>query len=106
MRCAQHGLPTPQPQAAVRGSDGRAYWVDLYWERERTVGEIDGKIKYRDREGNDPEQVRWDEKQREDRLREAGNEVIRMTPAQIEHAFDGVRERLRAAFARALPRAS
>ena len=106
VRCVEHGLPPPRLQAPVRGADGRTYWVDMYWERERTIGEVDGKIKYKERAGNDPDLVRWNEKRREDTLREAGNEVVRMTPAQIDHAFGGVRARLLAAFARTLRRAS
>jgi len=78
----------------------------MYWERERTIGEVDGKIKYKERSGNDPDLVRWKEKLREDTLREAGNEVVRMTPAQVQYAFAGVHARLLAAFARTLRRAS
>ena len=33
VRSVQHGLPAPEPQAPVLGSDDRTYWVDLYWKK-------------------------------------------------------------------------
>ena len=100
VRCAEHGLPAPQLQAALQGADGHTYWVDLYWLEARTIGEVDGRTKYQRRPGNDPERVLWDEKLREDTLREAGYQMVRMTAAQIEHNFGSVVARLHGAFAR------
>lgn len=106
VRSMQHDLPTPEPQVKLPGADGRLYEVDLYWKRERTIGEIDGKIKYVDGPGNDPDEVRWRERIRDSMLRETGHELVRMTPGQVEHEFPSVKARLLAAFARSWNRAS
>jgi hypothetical protein len=67
------GLPEPEPQVLV--SDGDGFWarVDFLFRSQRTVVEADGRLKY-----DDPRAL-WDEKRREDRLRELGFEVVRAT---------------------------
>ena len=54
---------------------------DFGWEEHRTVGEYDGKVKYGRllKPGQDPGDVVYDEKLREDMLRDLGHEVARWT---------------------------
>lgn len=40
------GLPAPECGFPLRGDDGRLYWVDMWWEHRRLIGEIDGAVKY------------------------------------------------------------
>ncbi len=75
----EHGLPPPEPQYDV--FDGAGVHVpraDFGWPALRTLGEFDGKIKYG--RGFDPkrspEQLLFDEKVREDRLRASGWQIV------------------------------
>lgn len=90
-----HGLPAPRLQVWVGDADGVIGRVDFLWDRWRTVGEFDGRSKYRS------VQDLWAEKRREDRLREAGFEVVRWAWADVVGEFGPVASRLRRAFARA-----
>jgi very-short-patch-repair endonuclease len=95
MRVGLHlqGLPTPQTQVPIR--IGRyLYRPDFWWEKERTIGEADGLLKY----AND--QALRDEKLREDRLRDMGFEVVRVTWQQMRDEPEVVAQRFRAAFER------
>lgn len=96
---AEQGLPTPELAQQII-VDGRVIAeVDFLWEDERTVGEFDGRVKYL--AGNDRgDDVLWQEKLREEQLRAAGYEVVRMTWAQITREPRKTAERLRTAFAR------
>jgi very-short-patch-repair endonuclease len=77
------------PQVAIPGS--RAV-VDFLLDEAPVVIEFDGRVKYgRDADEPDPfghrrsrEQVVWDEKRREDRLRELGYEVIRVIWSDLD----------------------
>jgi hypothetical protein len=71
------GLTMPQQQVVIRDNN-RAFigCVDMYWEvrKKKIVLEMDGQSKYK----NDPDgKVRFNEKVREDKLREQDYEVIR-----------------------------
>lgn len=97
------GLPKPDLQREFHTPGGRLIGrADFYFDEQRTIGEFDGKAKYLRpfRENDDPGEVVWREKKREDRLRELGNEVVRVItpdfsrPKAVEHRF-------RQAFARA-----
>ena len=79
----QVGLPPPKPQYEIVD---QATGVDpgplrLRLEEHRTVGEYDGKIKYGRllKPAQDPGDVVYDEKLREDMLRDLGHEVARWT---------------------------
>jgi hypothetical protein len=80
VRLHTDGLPAPDLQVDILGHDG---WViarvDFLWKQQRTVGEFDGKIKYREllKPGQLAEDVVYDEKLREDQLRDAGLQVVR-----------------------------
>ncbi|MFZ2530048.1 MAG: type IV toxin-antitoxin system AbiEi family antitoxin domain-containing protein [Rhodococcus sp. (in: high G+C Gram-positive bacteria)] len=97
------GLPIPQSQAAIYSSAGQ--WlarVDFLLPEHGVIGEFDGRIKYR-RDGVAnvaAEEVVFREKQREDRLRDAGWVVVRWVWADLENP-DVVVARVREAIARA-----
>jgi hypothetical protein len=45
---AEAGLPAPRPQARISDADGVIARVDLLFEEQRTILEVDGKLKYVD----------------------------------------------------------
>ncbi|MFC6358104.1 type IV toxin-antitoxin system AbiEi family antitoxin domain-containing protein [Luteococcus peritonei] len=79
--------------------------VDFWWE-EGVVGEFDGRLKYRAsaRPGVSPEEVLWQEKLREDRLRRLGLVVVRWTWDELLHQPEVVVARVRQALAEARTR--
>lgn len=93
-------LPQPRQQIAVRDARGYVGRVDFLWDEHRTIGEFDGRLKYE----NAPPAVLYAEKIREDRLREAGFEVVRFGWADVQGAAEELGRRIRAAFARAARR--
>jgi hypothetical protein len=97
------GLPRPEPQREIFGPNGRLIArVDFYWEEQKTVGEFDGKIKYGRllKPGKRIEDVIFEEKVREDAVRDLGLQVVRWLWTDLYRA--GVlRERVLRAFARA-----
>jgi hypothetical protein len=95
VRFHEDGLPAPELQVTIADADGPFAVVDHYWDEYRTIGEADGALKY-----TTPEAL-FAEKRREDRLREAGFEVVRYTWAEVLHHPDVVSARIRRAFARA-----
>jgi hypothetical protein len=99
---AEMDLPTPELQVDMYDVDGHIGRVDLLFRAQRTIVEVDGLLKYRD--PNDPDAL-VREKIREDRLREIGWEVVRVTWAQLKGSREKLRKRILAAFARGLRRA-
>jgi hypothetical protein len=95
---ARAHLPTPILQYEVPELGAR---TDFFWEEFRTVGEFDGKVKYGRalRPGQDPGDVVFAEKRREDALRDLGYQVARWTWDELR-SFDAVAARIRRAFAR------
>ncbi|MGY1779002.1 hypothetical protein [Geodermatophilus sp. SYSU D01036] len=95
------GFPAPDLQVRLLRSDrsvvGRC---DFGWRARRTVGEFDGRVKYRADEGRDPGDVVFREKLREDEIRDSGWEVARWTWADLD-APSVVDRRVRRAFSRA-----
>jgi hypothetical protein len=76
----EEGLPAPELQHEILGPGGRVLArVDFCWEGKRTIGEYDGKIKYGRllRPGQRIEDVIFDEKVREDALRDLGWQIVR-----------------------------
>ena len=74
------GLPAPDLQRVIFDADGfKIARVDFVWDEHRTVGEFDGQGKYNELrpEGMSKGDVVDEEKQREDRIRDAGWEVAR-----------------------------
>jgi len=104
--CREQGLPAPAQQLTVRTEGGLFIArVDLVWEKHRTVGELDGRLKYVAEDDSPAERRRreralWEEKRREDGMRDLGLEVVR--GYWSDDADDGAAfaERARRAFAR------
>lgn len=90
-------LPAPELQAMIETPDGWSARVDFLFREQRVVVEFDGMLKY-----TAPQHLQA-EKRREDRLRELGYEVVRITWNDLEHP-ERVRARIMAAFARSQAR--
>ena len=92
---AEAGLPAPATQVEICDDTGRfVARVDFLWPEYRTVGEADGRTKYRQ-----PGDL-YKEKRREDRLRELGLEIVRWSWADIHDRSDETEQRIWQAFAR------
>lgn len=91
------GLPAPTLQYRVIGTR-----TDFAWEEFGTVGEFDGEVKYGRRylrPGQDPGDVVFVEKRREDALRDHGLQVARWVWVELD-PFDAPEARIRRAFTR------
>ena len=98
----QIGLPTPELQFEVFNPYG--YLVgrcDFYWRSRRTLGEFDGQVKYGRllKPGQDVGSVIMEEKEREDRLRDEGFQLVRWTWPDLSQP-EMLRERIMRALAR------
>ena len=81
------GLMPSTLQLEVRAAGGRLVgWVDFGWERQRVVGEFDGQVEYGRllRPGQSPGDVVFEEKRREDELRDEGWGVVRWTWGDLD----------------------
>ena len=81
------GLPLPELQLEVRRSDGVLVGrSDFGWRRRRVLGEFDGRVKYGRllRPGQDPGDAVFEEKRREDALRDEVWGVVRWVWAELE----------------------
>ena len=101
-RVALHvaGLPPPELQWTVLAADGRELGrADFAWCDLRTVGEFDGRVKYGRllRPGQEPGDVVFAEKVREDAIRAEGLHVARWTWPELER-FATVAARIRRGF--------
>ena len=102
VRCFELGLPAPDLQVPLFDDNGQfVARGDLGWQEQRTIGEFDGKIKYGRllKPGQTVDDVVFEEKRREDRIRDLGWQVVRWIWAEL-YRFGVVRERLDRAFAR------
>ncbi len=95
---ARAGLPAPTLQYEVPEIGAR---TDFCWKQFRTVGEFDGQSKYGRtlRPGQDPREVVFAEKRREDALRDLGLQVVRWYWDELS-PFDEPAARIRRAFDR------
>lgn len=91
---AERRLPPPQTQVLLSDSRGPIGRVDFYWPEFNTVDEADGLQKYA------TPQTLTAEKLRQERLEEAGYEVVRLTWHQVFKVPEPTAARFRAAFAR------
>ena len=103
-RVLMHRLRMPKPDLQVRvlRRDGSAIGrCDFGWEDRRTVGEFDGRVKYGRllRPGQEPGDVVFEEKRREDELRDHRWQVARWTWDDLDHPR-AVEQRIRRSFAR------
>jgi hypothetical protein len=96
---ARARVPKPLLQWEVPGRQ-RVGRCDFGWPELRTVGEFDGRVKYGRllRPGQDPGDVVFAEKRREDAIRDAGFRVVRWVWDDLDD-FEEVVERLHTAFA-------
>lgn len=90
---ARIGLPIPLLQHHVRDESGTLLGTtDFYIEEFDTVAEFDGKLKYGRAlyeasgriEDVDLGEVVWNEKRREDAIRDQGNEMVRMVWSELD----------------------
>ncbi len=98
---ARAGLPIPVLQWVVRTAAGLFVGeVDFGWPGLRTVGEFDGRVKYgRDlRPGQDPAEVLYAEKLREEALRGEDLGMVRWGWTDLGARFTPVAHRLRDRF--------
>ncbi|GAB7004495.1 hypothetical protein JCM18899A_19680 [Nocardioides sp. AN3] len=76
------GLPMPMSQHEIRRADGSiAGTTDWWWAEQQVMGEFDGRVKYGRllKPGQDPGDVVFEEKRREDELREiTGARMLRL----------------------------
>jgi hypothetical protein len=103
VRLMEEGLPAPELQREMFGPDGRLIArVDFCWEEQKTIGEFDGKIKYGRllKPWQRIEDVIFDEKLREDALRDLGWQIVRWLWRDL-YRRGVLRERVQRAFARA-----
>lgn len=101
-RLVLHALDVgnPIPQVDIRDDSGHLVArVDFLYREQRTIVEFDELVKYG---GADGRQALVAEKRREDRLRDPGYQVVRVTWAELDRPML-LRHRLLAAFARAKP---
>jgi hypothetical protein len=102
VRMHQDGLPAPEPQQDIFDEHGTfVARVDFLWKEHRTIGEFDGKIKYGRllKPGQSIEDVLFEEKRREDALRDLGWQIVRWLWADL-YRPGVIRDRVLRAFSR------
>lgn len=95
----REGLPAPTPQFPIRTANGAAFArSDFGWAEFRTVGEFDGAQKYGRllRPGESSGDRIYQEKLREDRIRDTGYQVVRWTWDELQRPSVVVERLLRA----------
>lgn len=100
---AEQGLPAPDLARPVHAGGRLLGIVDFLWPALGTAAEFDGRLKY-GADNYHGEDRLWREKLREDALREAGLEVVRITWDEVTQRPWQVAARVRAAFSRAASR--
>jgi hypothetical protein len=92
----EHGLPPPELQVRLSGTNGGVIArVDFFWSEYRVAGESDGLLKYTDG------RAAIAELRRDRLLREAGFDVVHFTWQELFGQPERVIDRIRRAFARA-----
>ncbi|UOY00327.1 type IV toxin-antitoxin system AbiEi family antitoxin domain-containing protein [Blastococcus sp. PRF04-17] len=80
----QAGLPRPELQVELHGPRGFVGRVDAWYEDAGVAIEFDGLVKYTDpRDGGAPSEVAWQEKRREDLIRDLDVRVVRVVHADL-----------------------
>jgi len=106
LRILGSGLPVPELQVDLHGPRGFVGRVDAWWQDAAVAVEFDGLVKYTDPFGNrSPAQVLWEEKRREDDLRDLGVRLLRIVHADLGDAWPGKAERLSSLLATRSPTA-
>lgn len=102
VRLHQDGLPAPDLQQDIFDGHGKfVARVDFLWREQHTIGEFDGKIKYGRllKPGQSIEELLFEEKRREDALRDLGWQIVRWLWADL-YRPGVIRDRVLRAFAR------
>lgn len=100
MSIVEAGLPCPELQVELHGPQGFVARLDGWYEDAGVALEFDGRVKSDDpRDGRTPAQVAWEEKRREDRIRDLDVPVVRIVQADLPRLHGPV-ERLRYLLAR------
>jgi predicted transcriptional regulator of viral defense system len=100
LRILASGLPAPELQVEIRDARGFVARVDAWYEEAAVAVEFDGLVKYEaPRDGRSPARVLWEEKRREDRLRDLDIRVQRVVRADLGPAWKRVGARLGALLA-------
>ena len=95
LRILGSGLPSPELQVEVRDARGLVGRVDAWYEEAAVAVEFDRLVKYEDRrEGRSAARVLWEEKRREDRLRDLDIRVVRVVRADLGPGWARVGVRL------------
>ena len=91
----EYNVPLPEPQYEIEVA-GRSFRVDFYWKQQRLIGEADGRVKYTGEldETRSPQDVLWEEKLREDALRDDDYRIVRWTYDQILRETDATIARI------------
>jgi hypothetical protein len=98
------GLPLPELQVELHDSRGFVARIDAWYDDAAVALEFDGRVKYTDPTGGrSPADVLWDEKRREDKVRDLGVRFVRVVKADMGGAWPGVVARLRGLFAAPSP---
>jgi predicted transcriptional regulator of viral defense system len=96
------GLPRPELQVDLHGPRGFVARVDAWYEDAAVAVEFDGRVKYLDpRGGRTPAEVAWEEKRREDQIRDLDVRVVRVVQADLPR-LESPAARLRALLSRPL----
>jgi len=78
------GLPPFELQVELHGPRGLVARVDGWYDEAAVAIEFDGRVKYDDpREGRTPAQVAWEEKRREDLIRDLDVRVVRVVASDL-----------------------
>ncbi len=87
------GLPRPERQQPFHDEHGLIGRSDFWWPEHGVIGEFDGRVKYgrENPAGRAPEDVLWEEKRREDRLRRRVDTVARWTTTELRRPADLLR---------------
>ena len=101
LRIIGSGLPTPELQVELRGSRGFLGRIDAWYEEAAVAVEFDGRVKYdAPFAGRSASDVLWEEKRREDAIRDVGVRMVRIVQADLGDDWPDTAGRLRAMLAR------
>ena len=95
------GLPRPELQVEIHDGAGLIGRVDAWYEDAAVAVEFDGRVKYLDpRDGSSPGEVLWEEKRREDRMRDVGVRVVRVVNEDLGPVWPRKAARIQACWPR------
>jgi len=92
------GIPAPRCGVPLVGDNNATYWVDMYWDEFRLIGEADGDIKYSDAA------ALLSEKRRQEALEARGFRFVRWGWREVVPDSEVLARRIRHAMATPPPR--